>query len=129
MKLVLITLLLILNSYAFAEPASVKNEDGSFKVTDASQKALKIQFLEVKGQGPWTIPKSALVKVKFSTGVYRLYEGNISFILVKIKQQKGEELLVESSDIESGDKIAITGVHFLRLIEADLNSGVVDSCN
>lgn len=129
MKLVLIAFMLLISSLVLAESASMKNEDGSFKVTEASQKALKIQFLEMKGSGPWIIPKSALVKVKFSNGVYRQYEGNITFIIVKILQQKGDELVIESQDIEAGDKLAITGTHFLRMIEADLNSGVVDSCN
>lgn len=49
-------------------------------------------------------------------------------VLVKILRREGDNLLVTSEDLELGDEVAVTGAVFLRMTDADLNSGTVDSC-
>jgi len=113
---------------AFAEPSGLKNEDGSFRVSESAKKRMGIFFMPIKGTGPWIIPASALVKIKFTSGVYRQFEGDISYVLVKVIENQGTRLLIDSQDLEDGDDVAFAGTHFLRLTEADLKSGTVDSC-
>jgi hypothetical protein len=127
---ILITLFVAMLSLAAlaSTPAGQKNEDGSFKLTDKSVKAMGVEFTTINSSGPWTLPKASLVRIKFTQGVYRRYEGDISFVIVKVIKQDNDSITVESLDIEPGDEIAIKGVTFLRLTEADLNSGTVDAC-
>ncbi len=102
-------------------------EDG-FKLSDKAVKNLGVTFNVLSGAGPWMIPKSALVRIKHSTGVYRKWDGWITMVLVKVLKQTKETVTIKSIDLQDQDKVAITGVPFLRMTEADLNSDTVDSC-
>lgn len=102
-------------------------EDG-FKLSNNAIKNLGVSFKAIKGSGPWMVPKSAIVRIKHSTGVYRKWDGWITMVLVKILKQTKETVTIKSIDLQEQDEIAITGVAFLRMTEADLNSDTVDSC-
>lgn len=102
-------------------------EDG-FKLSTKAQANLGVEFEKVKGSGPWVVPLSSLVKVKHVTGVYRRWENWITMVLVEVIRKNGNTAQIKSVDLESGDEIAISGVPFLRMTEADLNSDTVDAC-
>lgn len=102
-------------------------EDG-FKLSERAINNLGITFSSLNGPGPWVIPKSAIVKIKHSTGVYRKWDGWLTMVLVKVIKQTKETVTIKSVDLETQDEVAITGVAFLRMTEADLNSDTVDSC-
>lgn len=105
------------------------SKDDGFKLSDKAVKNLEVVFTTVNGKGPWVIPKSAIVKIKHSTGVYRKWEGWITMVLVKILSQTKETVTIKSVDLQDQDMVAITGVPFLRMTEADLNSDTVDACS
>lgn len=105
------------------------SKDDGFKLSDKAIKNLGVTFTTVSGKGPWMIPKSALVRVKHSTGVYRKWDGWITMVLVKVLKQTKETVTIKSIDLQDQDKVAITGVPFLRMTEADLNSDTVDACS
>lgn len=107
--------------------SAFSKEDG-FKLSKKAVKNLGVSFKSLKGTGPWMIPKSALVRIKHSTGVYRKWDGWITMVLVKVLTQTKETITIESVDLETHDEVAITGVPFLRMTEADLNSDTVDAC-
>lgn len=127
MKLIMILMLTLSTSYA--GNAGVKNEDGSFKLTQKSINFLGVKFTSISGHGPWEIPLNAIVSVKFTQGIYRRYEGDIAFVVVKVLKSNGANVIVSSPDLEAGDEVAYAGVNYLRLAEADLNSDSVDSCS
>jgi hypothetical protein len=102
-------------------------EDG-FKLSDKAIKNLGVSFKAIQGPGPWMIPKSALVRIKHSTGIYRKWDGWITMVLVKVLNQTSETVTIKSLDLQNEDKVAITGVPFLRMTESDLNSDTVDAC-
>lgn len=102
-------------------------EDG-FKLSKKAMSNLGVTFNALKGAGPWMIPKSALVRIKHSTGVYRRWDGWITMVLVKVLSQTKETITIKSVDLQDQDEVAITGVPFLRMTEADLNSDTVDAC-
>ncbi len=126
MKSTLIAVILLFLNTAFA--AGEKNEDGSFKLSPKSLRTMGIKFHKLKDHGPWLIPSSSLVKIKFTQGVYRKIEEDITFVIVNVMKTEGASVLISSEDLEPMDEVAIEGVHFLRLTEADLNSSTVDSC-
>lgn len=99
-----------------------------FKLTEKAIESLGVSFLSLKGKGPWTIPKSALITIKHSVGVYRRYDNWITMVLVDTIEKNGADVKIRSVDLQDQDEIAITGVTFLRLTEADLNSDTVDAC-
>lgn len=102
-------------------------EDG-FKLSNKAITNLGVTFISLKGKSPWVIPKSALVKIKHATGVYRKWDGWMTMVLVKIVSKTKETVTIKSVDLQNMDDVAITGVPFLRMTDADLNSDTVDSC-
>lgn len=102
-------------------------EDG-FKLTKKAIISLDVKFISLASSKTWDVPKSSLVKIKNSTGVYRRYDGWITLVLVKVLKKKGELVTIKSVDLEEGDGVATSGVKFLRMTDADLNSDTVDAC-
>src|SRR3989344_7297320 len=68
------------------------NKEEGFKLSEKSLKTMQIEFTTIKGNTNITIPKSALVTLKHTTGVYRRFEGWINFAIVKIQKKKGQEI-------------------------------------
>ncbi|MAX65925.1 MAG: hypothetical protein QF441_12985 [Bacteriovoracaceae bacterium] len=105
------------------------NELDGFQLSEKAQKNLNVKFMQLKGKGPWKIPSSALLKIKHSHAVFRKWNGWITMILVKIIEKDPHYYKIKSVDLQQGDDIAISGVPFLRMTEADLHSDTVDSCS
>lgn len=104
------------------------NPEEGFKMSDKALQSLGVTFKKAAGASPWSVPEAALVRIKQSTGVYRRYDGWITFVLVKVIQKTADGVAITSEDIQAGDEVAVTGASFLRMTDADLNSGTVDSC-
>ena len=134
--------LLFFSSLAIAhEPAHVENRVGSgraveafddedgFKLSAKAQKKLGIVYSKIQGPGPWDVPKAAIVQIKQSFAVYRLYNDWNSMVLVKIIETSQNQVKIISEDLEPDDQIAVSGASFLRMTESDLNAGTVDSCS
>jgi len=103
-------------------------EDG-FKLSEKAIKNLGVTFKRLKGAKQWTVPKSSLVHIKHSVGVYRKWDGWITMVLVKVVEKNKDTVIIQSIDLQDQDQIAITGVPFLRMTDSDLNSDTVDSCS
>jgi hypothetical protein len=104
------------------------NKEDGFKMSEKALGKLKVKFAKILGSNSWTIPEESLVRIKQSLGVYRRLDGWITYILVKVSQKSSGVVTITSPDLENGDEVAITGVNFLRMTDADLNSDTVDSC-
>jgi hypothetical protein len=115
-------------THSYAGTAGVLNEDGSFRLKDESIKTLGIDFLKLSNDGPWSVPLESIVRIKFTKGVYRRYEGAITFVLVNILKHEEDRVIISSPDLEAGDEVASKGTSYLRLTEADLKSDTVDAC-
>jgi len=103
-------------------------EDG-FKLSERAVDSLKVKFIRLTQNGQWRIPKSALVYIKNSIGVYRRYQGWIALVLVKKIAFEKDWVVVLSEDLLRGDDVAISGTTFLRMTELDLNADTVDTCS
>ncbi|HLT22192.1 MAG TPA: hypothetical protein VKZ84_02075 [Bacteriovoracaceae bacterium] len=126
MKSLIVIFTLVTLNTAFA--AATKNEDGSFKISDKAKMTMGIRFQKLDNRNQWLLPKSSLVKIKFTEGVYRKIQDDITYVIVNVIKSNENHVFIESEDLESGDEVAIEGVQFLRLTESDLNSDTVDSC-
>tara|TARA_Y100000768_G_scaffold316879_1_gene252039 strand:- start:7330 stop:7761 length:432 start_codon:yes stop_codon:yes gene_type:complete len=105
------------------------SELDGFKLTEKAQQNLGVNFMNLKGNGPWIVPKSAILKIKHSTAVFRKWDGWITIILVKVIEENSDSFKISSVDLQDNDLVAISGVQFLRMTEADLNSDTVDACS
>lgn len=123
----LLSLLFIANT-TYAGPAGTKAENGNFKVSEKSLSHLGVKFQTLTGNGPWQVPSDALVKIKLTTGVYRRYEGELTYVIVKKLSELNGTVTIQANDLEVNDEVAITGTKFLRMAETDLNSETVDNC-
>jgi hypothetical protein len=128
MKTIFILSLVLFTKIALAVPAGTKGEDGNFKVSEKSLNHLGVTFAPLTGGGPWKIPKTALVRIKLTQGVYRRFEGELTYVIVKVTSAQNDQVLIQSEDLEAGDEVAVTGVKYLRMAETDLNSETVDNC-
>jgi len=126
MKILL--LFIIASSVANATPAGMKGKDGHFSMTNKSLEHMGIKFEKLNGDGPWKVPLTSLVKIKLTQGVYRRFENEITFVIVKVLSTDQHSAYLRSDDLEDGDEVATSGVHFLRMTETDLNSETVDNC-
>jgi hypothetical protein len=104
------------------------DKEQGFKLSEKATIAMAVSFRRLDQGGLWRLPKESIVHLKQSTGVYRKFEGWISFVLVKVVKRERDALLVTSQDLEPGDEVAVQGAGFLRMTDADLNAGTVDSC-
>lgn len=104
------------------------NKDDGFKLSEKAKKNLGVSFLGLGKGASWDVPKSSIVRIKNSTGVYRKYDGWITLVLVDILKKKSSKVTIKSIDLQEGDGVAVTGVKFLRMTDADLNSDTVDAC-
>ena len=104
------------------------NKEDGFKLSEKALKNLEVTFRKISGSGPWTVPKSSLVRIKHSSGVYRKWNGWITMVLVNVIAQSKDTITITSVDLQGQDEVAVTGVSFLRMTDADLNSDTVDSC-
>jgi hypothetical protein len=141
MKLLALSFLISITAWAEEAPQKVEksfpewhavkkfNSEEGFQLKDEAIQSMGIKFSPIQGSGSWKIPESALVRVKYSTGVYRRYQDWISFVLVDVVSKNGGQAVVKSQDLENGDQIAVTGASELRLTESDLTSDTVDSCS
>lgn len=111
---------------AFAVRAFTK-EDG-FKLSAEAGATLGVEYAKLVGKGPWHVPKGALLTLKLSSGVYRRYQELNTLVLIKTIKVNADTLLISSEDLQDGDEIAVSGVSFLRMTEADLNSDTLDAC-
>lgn len=115
----------------FGEKSAVTdfNPEEGFKMSADSLQTLGVRFKKLEEKEPWTISKDAVVRIKHTSGVYRRFEGWISFVIVKSTSKKEGVISIQSEDLQPGDEIAVEGALFLRMTEADLNSDTVDSCS
>lgn len=104
------------------------NKEEGFKLSEKATNSLGVKFQSLGGQSPWKVPTSSIVTFKQSTAVYRKFEGWISLVLIKVVKQENGFAIIQSEDLETSDEVAISGVPYLRMTDADLNSGTVDSC-
>lgn len=137
---ILLGLIISLNVLASGEEAEVSTQYGAgkaveayskedgFKLSDKAIKNLGVEFVKLNESSTWKIPVSAIVNIKQSYMVYRRFDGWLTTVLVRVISKDSQFATIQSQDLEAGDEVVTAGVHFVRMTDADLNSGTVDSC-
>lgn len=98
-----------------------KGPDG-FQLSPEAIRSFELRMQDISNNEP-NLPILALVKVQENQFIYRLREGWIKKVPVKIIKKNKETVLVEILSWKPGDKIAVNGSSFLRVIELAAEEG------
>ncbi len=126
MKTKLLILTIIISSIAYSggdhgeTGASIGPDKGileaserkGIKISPEALKNFEIKTIKLKGDGPWSIPKSAILYSGEEINLFRLRDG----FFKRIDFQKTHNL-VDSDDMRENDEIVISGLGFLRTAE------------
>lgn len=98
--------------------------DKSFKLAPEATQTLGIQTVSFVS-GSISVPRSALVTTLQENQVFRIRDGYLRPISFKSISSADQKVVIQSTDLKSGDGVVVSGVGFLRIIAAQL--GKVES--
>lgn len=104
------------------------NERLGFKLSPEALKNFEVKSMKLSGDGPWEIPRSAIVTSGEETNLYRIRSGffkRIDFEVIRALPNKA--VIADSNDMREGDEIVSHGVGFLRISELSLEGGLSHS--
>lgn len=88
-----------------------------FQLSPAAEKNFEIQAAPVSLNHSVSIPKSAVVSTGTEQNIFRIREGYFKRIDFQIIRKDKDTIVVNSEELKSGDKVALTGLGFLRIAE------------
>lgn len=103
-----------------------KSETEGIKLSKEAIDTMAIKTMDYANLS-MSIPLSVIVKIKDEKYIYRLRNGWFKRIEIQVIQKNGNTLIVKSTDLTSGDKIATEGLGFLRTSEVFSEEGAAHS--
>jgi len=100
------------------------NEKLGFKLSAEALKNFELKSMKLNGDGPWRIPRSAIVRTGDETNLYRQRDGFFKRIDFQAIKQDGNQVLVDSDQMRENDEIISVGIGFLRIAELAAFGGV-----
>lgn len=93
------------------------SEVKGFRLSAEAVKNFGIATQKLKGDGPWTLPKSAVVRSGEEVNFFRLRSGFFKRIDFTTIKKTSAEVTADSDSLRGGDEIVVTGTGFLRIAE------------
>lgn len=93
------------------------SEDDGIKLSPEAEKNFEIQKVRMTAASTIEIPKDAVVTAGLEVNLYRYRAGFYKRIDFDQLSRSGNKISIRSTDLKSGDEIAITGLGFLRIAE------------
>lgn len=100
------------------------SERNGFKLSPEALNNFDLKFLKLNGDGPWSLPKSALVHSGEEKNIFRKRNDFFKRIDFQVIKSSGDQLTVDSDDLREGDEVVIIGLGFLRIAELAATGGV-----
>ena len=100
------------------------SERNGFKLSAEALKNFDLKYLKLNGDGPWALPKAALVHSGEETNLFRKRNGFFKRIDFQTTKNAGNQLTVDSDDLREGDEVVVVGLGFLRIAELAATGGV-----
>ncbi len=94
----------------------VSERDG-FKLSEQALKNFDLSFIKLNGNGPWNLPKTAVVHSGEEVNVFRRRSGFFKRIDFQILKRQDRTFLIDSDDLREGDEVVTQGLGFLRIAE------------
>lgn len=99
-----------------------KNSEG-FKLAPEAIASFGLE-MRTLGSSVFEIPHEALVIVKMEKAIYRVRNGWIRRVPVKVIKKQNKQITIEVSNWQSGDQLIIKGVGFVRTSELVAEEGM-----
>lgn len=100
------------------------SERSGFKLSPEALKNFDLKFLKLTGDGPWELPKSALVHSGEETNLFRKRKEFFKRIDFQTTKTSDHQLTIDSDDLREGDEVVLVGLGFLRIAELAATGGV-----
>lgn len=100
------------------------SERSGFKLSPEALKNFDLKFLKLNGDGPWLLPKSAVVHSGEETNLFRKRKDFFKRIDFQTLKNSGNQLTIDSDDLREGDEVVLVGLGFLRIAELAATGGV-----
>lgn len=100
------------------------SELAGFKLSPEALKNFDLKYQNLTGDGPWVLPKSALVHSGEEVNVFRRRAGFFKRVDIQTLKQTPQDLTLDSDDLRQGDEIVVSGTGFLRIAELAASGGV-----
>lgn len=100
------------------------SERNGFKLSPEALKNFELKSLKLNGDGPWELPKTALVHSGEETNLFRKRNDFFKRIDFQTIRNVGSRLVVDSDDLREGDEVVLIGLGFLRVAELAATGGV-----
>lgn len=121
MSSVFTVLLAILLSVATAHAS--EDSDAGFQLSAEAFKNFDLKLQKLLGKGPWSVPKSAVVRSAEEVNLFRMRDGFFKRIDFREVKKSGSMLTVATEDLREGDQIVVSGLGFLRIAELAATGG------
>jgi hypothetical protein len=102
------------------------NKKDGIQLSEKAVKTLGLGYVAATGDGTFKLPFKAAVFFQDEVGVYRLKNGWHKLIEVQLISKTTSEVVVKTSELNSGDQIAKDGVPLLRAAELEAWGGSGD---
>lgn len=102
------------------------NKKDGIQLSEKAVKTLGLSYVAATGAGTFKLPFKTAVFFKDEVGVYRLKNGWHKLIEVQLISKTTSEVVVKTSELNSGDQIAKDGVPLLRAAELEAWGGSGD---
>lgn len=100
------------------------DEEKGFKLSPEALKNFELKSVRLSDEGPWTLPKTALVHSGEETNLFRGRDGFFKRIDFQTLKHSDTQLTLRSRDLRQGDEVVIAGAGFLRIAEIAATGGV-----
>lgn len=100
------------------------SERNGFKLSPEALKNFDLKFIKLNDDGPWSLPKSALVHSGEETNLFRKRNDFFKRIDFQTIKNSGTQLTIDSDDLREGDEVVNIGLGFLRIAELAATGGV-----
>ncbi len=100
------------------------SKDDGFKISNEAEVTFELKYTSYANKGPIEVPKSAVFFGLEEQNLYRQRNGFFKRIDFKEVNKSGNNIKVVSDDLKPGDRIVITGIGFLRIVEISASGGL-----
>jgi hypothetical protein len=114
------------DGFAEQRPGKAVYETSSelgMKLNEKALKNIEVRTKKIDRITLLSIPIEGLVFFQNHIGVYRLRDGWFKLIKVQVMKKNDSEATIQTSELRSGDEIAIHGADLLRVAELDAFGG------
>ena len=101
------------------------DEHKGFRLSPEALKNFEIKTMKL-GKSPFTVPTTVVVRSGDEVNLFRMRGGYFKRIDFQTIRKNGQQLVISSPELESGDEIVTSGLGLLRIAELSAFGGLAE---